>query len=132
MIWSRIVGTGGYLPERVVTNHELSRHPDTNDAWIRERTGIASRHIAAAGEKTSDLALIASRRALQAAGVAPTEVDLVIVATGSSQARLVCFRQSWVCVGARRSTFRLPVAGSCMPWQPETVSFEPDRPARSS
>jgi 3-oxoacyl-[acyl-carrier-protein] synthase-3 len=81
VIWSRIVGTGGYLPERVVTNDELSRRLDTNDAWIRERTGISSRHIAATGQKTSDLALMASRRALQAARVAPTEIDLVIVAT---------------------------------------------------
>jgi 3-oxoacyl-[acyl-carrier-protein] synthase III len=78
---SRIAGTGRYLPERVLTNEELARRVDTSDEWIRSRTGIAQRHIAAEHEATSDLALHASRAALAAAGIAPAEVDLIIVAT---------------------------------------------------
>ena len=60
---SQIVGCGGYLPERVVTNDELAARLDTSDAWIRQRTGIGERHIAAAGELTSDLAFNAAERA---------------------------------------------------------------------
>ena len=78
---SRIVGTGGYLPAKVVTNAELARRIDTSDEWIRERTGIRERHIAAPGEQTSDLALHAARHALAAAGIAPADVDLIVVAT---------------------------------------------------
>ncbi len=81
MIHSRITGTGSYLPERVMTNHDLEQIVDTSDAWIRERTGIEKRHIAAEGELTSDLAEPAARRALEAAGRVPEEVDLIIVAT---------------------------------------------------
>jgi 3-oxoacyl-[acyl-carrier-protein] synthase III len=78
---SRIVGTGSYLPAKVLTNAELARHVDTSDAWIRARTGIRERRIAAPAEQTSDLALHAARNALDAAGIAPDNVDLVIVAT---------------------------------------------------
>jgi 3-oxoacyl-[acyl-carrier-protein] synthase-3 len=78
---SRIVGTGSYLPAKVLTNAELARHVDTSDAWIRARTGIRERRIAAPAEQTSDLALHAARNALDAAGIAPEDVDLVIVAT---------------------------------------------------
>ena len=70
MIWSRIVGTGGYLPERVVTNDEFAKRLDTSDAWIRERTGIAERRIADESQASSDLALEASRAALAAAQLA--------------------------------------------------------------
>ena len=79
--YARIIGTGGYLPERVVTNAELEKSVDTSDAWIRERTGIEQRHIAAEGEFTLDLAEQASRRALEAAGIAYSDIDLIIVAT---------------------------------------------------
>lgn len=81
MIHSRITGTGSYLPERVMTNHDLEQIVETSDAWIRERTGIEQRHIAAEGQLTSDLAEPAARRALEAAGRVPEEVDLIIVAT---------------------------------------------------
>jgi 3-oxoacyl-[acyl-carrier-protein] synthase-3 len=79
--YSRIIGTGGYLPERVLTNAELERMVETSDQWITERTGIRQRHIAADGETTGDLALPAARQAIEAAGIAPDEIDLIIVAT---------------------------------------------------
>ena len=78
---SRIAGTGRYLPSRVLTNVELAERVATSDEWIRTRTGIAQRHIAADGEQTSDLALAAAREALAAASMAPADVDLIIVAT---------------------------------------------------
>ena len=76
-------GVGAYLPERVVTNDELAARMDTSDAWIRERTGIRERRIAAPGEKTSDLALEASRRALAAAGMDARDLDLIVLATAT-------------------------------------------------
>ena len=78
---SRIAGTGSYLPAQILTNDDLAKRVDTSDAWIRERTGIRERRIAAPTEKTSDLAEHASRAALAAAGIAPADVDLIIVAT---------------------------------------------------
>jgi 3-oxoacyl-[acyl-carrier-protein] synthase-3 len=83
MIYSRIIGTGSYLPERVVRNDEFSARLDTSDAWIRERTGIVERRIADESQTSSDLALEASRRALTDAGVAPGDIDLIIVATST-------------------------------------------------
>lgn len=83
MIRSRIVGTGSYLPPRVVTNEELSKKLDTSDAWIQERTGIRQRHIADESQGSSDLALEASRHALDAAGVKAADIDLIIVATST-------------------------------------------------
>ena len=79
--YSKIIGTGSYLPERAVSNLELAQTVDTSDEWIVSRTGIRQRHIAASDEQTSDLALAASRNALAAAGLAPDQVDLIIVAT---------------------------------------------------
>ena len=81
MTYARITGTGGYLPEKVLTNHDLERMVDTSDAWIRDRTGIEKRHIAADNETTCDLAEHAARGALEMAGKQPSEVDLIIVAT---------------------------------------------------
>jgi 3-oxoacyl-[acyl-carrier-protein] synthase-3 len=78
---SRIAGTGRYLPARVLTNDALAERVSTSDEWIRARTGIRQRHIAADGEQTSDLALAASRIALQQAGIAPADLDLIVVAT---------------------------------------------------
>lgn len=79
--YSRIVGTGGYLPAKVLSNHDLGRMVDTSDEWIYTRTGIRQRHIAADDEATSDLALAASRNAIAAAGMAPRDIDLIVVAT---------------------------------------------------
>lgn len=81
MAYSKIVGTGSYLPERVVTNRDLESKIDTTDDWIVSRTGIEARHVAADGEMTSDLAYQAGLKAMQAAGVVPDDVDLIIVAT---------------------------------------------------
>ncbi len=78
---SRIAGTGGYLPAQVLTNAELARRIETSDEWVQARTGIRQRYIAAPDEQTSDLALAASRHALSAAGIAPADVDLIVVAT---------------------------------------------------
>ena len=83
MIWSRIVGTGSYLPPKVVTNDDLARQMDTSDEWIRTRTGIRQRHIAEPSQTSSDLAVEASRAALAAARVLPREIDLIIVATAT-------------------------------------------------
>jgi 3-oxoacyl-[acyl-carrier-protein] synthase-3 len=83
MIYSRIAGTGSYLPPRVMTNSEFAARLDTSDAWIRERTGIVQRHIADDSQASSDLALEASRRALQAAGVRADQLDLIVVATST-------------------------------------------------
>src|SRR5204862_721563 len=80
---SQIIGCGGYLPERVVTNHELAEKLATSDEWIRQRTGIGERRIAAAGELTSDLAVCAARRALQRAGLDGGELDLLVLATAT-------------------------------------------------
>jgi 3-oxoacyl-[acyl-carrier-protein] synthase-3 len=76
-----ITGLGCYVPERIVTNDELAKLVDTNDEWIRERTGIRERRIAADEQALTDLALPAARRALEMAGVEPSSVDLVVVAT---------------------------------------------------
>lgn len=81
MIYSRIAGTGSYLPEKILTNHDLARMVDTSDDWIVSRTGISERHIAAENETTSDLAFNAAQRAIEMAAVDPQEIDLIIVAT---------------------------------------------------
>lgn len=81
MIYSRISGTGSYLPERVMTNTDLEKIVDTSDQWITERTGIRKRHIAADNETTCDLAEHAARNAMAAADVKPSDIDLIIVAT---------------------------------------------------
>jgi 3-oxoacyl-[acyl-carrier-protein] synthase-3 len=80
---SLVLGCGGYLPERVVSNAELARRLDTSDEWIVQRTGIRQRHVAAQGELTSDLALRAAERALASAGVAAGDIDLLVLATAT-------------------------------------------------
>lgn len=81
MTYSRIIGTGSYLPERILTNAELEQMVDTTDQWIRERTGIHKRHIAADTQTTCDLAEDAARNAISAAGIGVQDIDLIIVAT---------------------------------------------------
>ena len=81
MMYSKIAGTGSYLPEKILTNQDLERMVDTSDEWIRTRTGITQRHIAADNEMASDLALNASRQAMAAASVTAGDIDLIIVAT---------------------------------------------------
>jgi len=83
VIRSVVRGCGAYLPERVVTNAELARKVDTSDEWIQQRTGIKQRHIAADGEFTSHLAIRASQRALEYAGIAASDLDLIVLATAT-------------------------------------------------
>ncbi|HET6395892.1 MAG TPA: beta-ketoacyl-ACP synthase III [Pseudoxanthomonas sp.] len=80
-IYSRIAGTGSYLPEKVVTNDDLAKVVDTSDEWIRTRTGIRERRIAAEGETTSDLGYRAALRAIEAAGIEAADIDLIVVGT---------------------------------------------------
>jgi 3-oxoacyl-[acyl-carrier-protein] synthase-3 len=79
--YSRIIGTGSYLPAKIVTNYDLEKIVDTSHDWIFSRSGIVERHVAAEGEMSSDLALHASRRAIEAAGISADDIDLIIVAT---------------------------------------------------
>ncbi len=81
MIYSRIAGTGHYAPEKVLTNADLEKMVDTSDEWIRTRSGIERRHIAAANETTTDLAEQAARRAMEAANVGPEDIDYIVVGT---------------------------------------------------
>ena len=81
MTYSRILGTGSYLPLRILTNADLEKLIETSDQWIVDRTGIRERHIAAEGQFTSDLAVEAARAALEVAGLVPDDIDLVLVAT---------------------------------------------------
>ncbi|MEO6598577.1 MAG: beta-ketoacyl-ACP synthase III [Polyangiaceae bacterium] len=78
---SRILGTGAYAPERVLTNHDLEKLVDTSDEWISERTGIKQRHIAREDESASDMALVAARRALESAGLSAADLGMIIVGT---------------------------------------------------
>ncbi|WP_044407777.1 beta-ketoacyl-ACP synthase III [Thiomicrospira microaerophila] len=80
-IYSRIIGTGRYLPEKILTNHDLETLVDTSDQWIRERTGIEQRHIAAEGQTTCDLAEQASLKAIEMAGIDPATIDMIVFAT---------------------------------------------------
>ena len=83
MIYSRITGTGSYLPEKILSNRDLEASVDTSDEWIFTRTGIRNRHIASEQETTSDLALRASQRAIEAAKISIADIDLIIVATST-------------------------------------------------
>ncbi|MFK7943662.1 MAG: beta-ketoacyl-ACP synthase III [Paracoccaceae bacterium] len=83
VVRARAVGCGHYLPERVITNAELAERLDTSDEWIRTRTGIGQRHVAAEGEKTSDLGTHAAKAALKAAGLRPNDLDAILVATAT-------------------------------------------------
>jgi 3-oxoacyl-[acyl-carrier-protein] synthase-3 len=80
-MYSRIAGTGRYLPEKVLTNKDLEKMVETSDEWIRDRTGIAQRHVASEGETTLDLCEKAARNAMEAAGIGPEDIDMIIVGT---------------------------------------------------
>src|SRR5437899_9915450 len=79
-----IIGTGSYVPEKVLTNADLSRMVDTSNDWITTRTGIKERRIAAKDENTSDMATKAALKAIEQAKISPKEIDLIIVATATS------------------------------------------------
>ncbi|MCF6225022.1 MAG: ketoacyl-ACP synthase III [Xanthomonadales bacterium] len=81
MIYSRIMGTGSYLPENIVTNKDLEKIMDTNDQWIQDRTGIKQRHMAAEGETTVDMVEQAALRAIEASGIDAAEIDMIILGT---------------------------------------------------
>lgn len=83
MIYSRITGTGSYLPERIMTNAELEKLVETSDEWIQSRTGIRERHIARPDESTGDMALMAAQRAIEAAGISTSQIDLIVFATST-------------------------------------------------
>ncbi|HSG98072.1 MAG TPA: beta-ketoacyl-ACP synthase III [Woeseiaceae bacterium] len=83
MSYSRIIGTGRYLPERIMTNFDLEKIVDTSDEWIRTRTGVERRHVAADSEVTSDMCIAAARNAMDDAGVTPADIDMVITGTTS-------------------------------------------------
>lgn len=87
---ARIIGTGGYAPERVLTNDDLAKIVDTSDAWITERTGIKERRIARADETTSDMATEAARRALDMAGVRPEQIDILVLGTVTPDMQMPC------------------------------------------
>ncbi len=110
---SRIVGTGGYLPERIVTNDELSRTVDTSDEWIRERTGIGQRHRAGPQETAAFMGAEACRRALADAGIGAAEIDLVVLATTTpDNAFPATAVQVQALIGAHRA-FAFDVSAAC-------------------
>ena len=79
MIYTRILGTGSYLPSKILSNADLEKMVDTTDQWIMERTGVKNRHIQEENENTTSMALIAAQRAIEAAKIDPKEIDLIIV-----------------------------------------------------
>ncbi len=83
MTYARIAGVGSFLPEKVVTNHDLEQTMDTSDEWIRERTGIKRRHIAGEDETTSSMGVLAAQRAMEMAGVGPEDVDMIVLGTAT-------------------------------------------------
>lgn len=104
--YSRIIGTGGYLPERILTNDELSRTVETSHEWIVERTGIHSRHIVAEHETAASMAEIAASQAIEAAQIEANDIDLIIVATGTPD----CVYPSTACLLQHRLGIRHGVA----------------------
>ena len=113
MVRTRILGTGSYAPERVLTNGDLEALVATSDEWIRQRTGIRERHIAAPDETTSDMAVAAARRALDQAGVEAAELDAIIVATISPDMPMpACAMTIQAKLGARRA-FAFDLSAAC-------------------
>ena len=111
---SRILGTGHYLPERVLTNFDLEKMVDTSDEWINSRTGIRERHVAAEGEATSDMAIAAAKGALEMAGITAKDLDLIVVATISPDMQMpstAMFVQR--AIGARSDCPGFDIAAAC-------------------
>src|SRR4026209_344425 len=123
-----IKGVGGYLPQRVVTNDDLAKIVDTSDSWITERTGIKERRIAADGELTSFMGAVAARAALDHAGMAPEDIDLIILATSTPapsppptpppRPQLPPYGPSWDSPGVPRSICRRSARVSFLFYQP--------------
>lgn len=116
-----VLGTGIHLPERVLTNQDLEKMVDTTDEWIVERTGIRTRHIAAPGELTSDIAYAAGLEALRAAGMKAEDLDMVLVATNSptpfSPGSRRRYRGSWKRPTPEPRISSLDAPAAFMPWQ---------------
>jgi len=111
---SRVAGTGAYVPERVLTNQALEAMVDTSDEWITERTGIKERRIAAEGEAASDMAVAAARRALEAAGLSATDLDMIVVGTISADMPLpACAAFVQQKLGCRPGIPAFDVAAAC-------------------
>lgn len=111
---ARILGTGHYLPERVVTNVDLEKLVDTSDEWISSRTGIRERHVAAEGQATSDMAIAAAKNALEMAGIDPKQLDMIVVATISPDMQMpatAMFVQR--AIGARSDCPGFDIAAAC-------------------
>lgn len=111
---ARILGTGHYLPAKVIRNEELPARLETSDEWIRTRTGITQRHIASPDEATSDMASAAANRAIEAAGIDPTEIDLILVATVTPDKHLpatATYVQQKI--GARSDCPAMDIAAAC-------------------
>ena len=108
-----IIGTGSYVPEKVLTNDELSKMVDTTDEWITTRTGIKERRIAAEGEQTSDMAAKAALKAIEQAGISPEEIDMILVATATPDMLFpatACFVQ--VKIGAKNAAC-MDISAAC-------------------
>lgn len=121
----KILGTGSYAPEHVVTNDDLSALVDTNDEWITQRIGVRSRHISET-ETNVDMAVKAAERALENAGIAADELDLIIATTITADT-LSRARDAWCRTAsartARRLTLRRPAAASSLRWKRRRASF---------
>lgn len=113
--FSRIIGTGSYLPEKILTNKDLEELVDTDDQWIVERTGIKSRHIVASDETTGDMSYHASLRAIEMAGIDVSEIDMVIVATSSPDfffPATACYLQQKLGIKVSKGAFDMQAACS--------------------
>lgn len=113
--FSRIIGTGSYLPERILTNKDLEDMVDTNDEWIVERTGIKSRHIVAEGETTGDMAFQASLKAIEMAGIQAEDIDMIILGSSSPDfffPATACYVQNKLGIKVSKGAFDMQAACS--------------------
>lgn len=117
-MYTKIIGTGSYLPEQVRTNADLEKMVDTSDEWIVTRTGIRERHIAAPNETVSTMGFEAATRAIEMAGIEKDQIGLIVVATTSAThafpAQLVRFKACWALKVARHLTLQQPAQVSPM------------------